>query len=710
MKLPRPILIIALVFLLAEAIFPFTSQNRKKPTAAKKVSRRISPDRALSAKEIFATARPAMFQVKTTFHEDGDPMTSTGSGFAYRYPDAVATAYHVIAGAETIDVIDSKGVHYSVDAVAFDVDSDVALLGLPKRKAGRFLSGKLYANVATGETAYAIGNPLGLFPDTITQGIVSGKRKMEGQPILQMTASISEGNSGGPLLDDRGRVIGIVDATLTEGQNNNLAVATNQLEKLLTDKDKVQDAASFFEFNKRVGTPIQITPNAMVRPAALFDAPPLPDFLTDIAVGPDGRYAAECTGDTLSIVSIADKKVAQTQRFDKNISALAFRSGSQLAIFFVDGSVETRDCENWEIKGRLRCPDRIDAPKLTAGGDQAVYSVAPDEKSAGDTHRWTLKAIDLTSGEVHVVSRDFGEASVFAVSPNGQTIVGQTIERSGGKRYSRMVKLSLADNAQVKLDEVVDKADAENIAFDAPVFSADGTTIAFAVRQSDGQTVHVKTFDTALGVEKRSYSLSTLFVDSLRFDADGRRLLAIGDEFTGLLNLESGQLEFSIYHGMMALCNSLGASSTNDTIAVANGATLKLYGLVRDTSYLGAWDVTGAIDGTAEFIDGGHAVINLVPRAGGPFGKAVLKINWSDEGFRVRYTVSDVSLVGLSAELRAREKEITDAIRKAAQVGTYAEESSIWISKDSFQWKAADGAVSVFQRKSPESARAATGG
>lgn len=701
MKPHRLIILFAMAPFLVGIASPSITQTKKKPNpVAKKTSNRLSQTPALSAKEVFAAARPAMFQIRTTLHEDGEPMTSTGSGFAYRSPDAVATAYHVIAGAETIDLVDSKGVHYSVDAVVFDVKSDVALLGLPKRKTGKFLSGKLFADVATGETAYAIGNPLGLFPDTITQGIVSGKRKMEGQPILQMTASISEGNSGGPLLDDRGRVIGIVDASMTEGQNNNLAVAINQLDTLLAKQDNVQTADDFFGFNKRIGTPIQIAPNATIRPAALFDAPPMPDFLNDVEVGPDGMYAAECTEDEVAIISIGDKKVAHTQRFAARISALAFLSGSRLAIFFADGEIETRDCDTWAVKGRLRCSERIFSPKVCADGKRAVFCVPPDEKTVVEDRRWKLKAIDLNNGDVTVVSQDLGNSNVFAVSPDGQTIVGQTVEFSGGKRYSRMIRLSLAHDARTKLDEVVDKANTEDSAFGAPVFSPDGETIAFSVRQVDKQKVLAKTFDAISGLEKKSYGLSALFVDGLKFDEDGRRLLAIGDESTELLNLETGQVEFSIYHGMLALYNSLGASASNDTIAVGNGSTLKLYSLVRDTSYLGSWDVSGAIKGTAEFIDSSHAVLNLSPSDKGEFEKAVIKLGWKDQGFRVRCTIEDVAFVGLSAELRSREKELSDAIKKTAPNGSAWEESVTWKSKDSFQWKTTDGRVTIFQRRS----------
>ncbi|MBA7592637.1 hypothetical protein ES708_34828 [subsurface metagenome] len=87
--------------------------------------------------------------------------------------------------------------------------------------------------VAVGDEIYVIGNPQGL-EGTFSQGIISGIRDLDTEYILQVTAAISPGSSGGPVLNDKGRVIGVAFATLTEGQNLNFAVPAYYLSRLLT--------------------------------------------------------------------------------------------------------------------------------------------------------------------------------------------------------------------------------------------------------------------------------------------------------------------------------------------------------------------------------------------------------------------------------------------------------------------------------------------
>jgi S1-C subfamily serine protease len=87
--------------------------------------------------------------------------------------------------------------------------------------------------VSVGETIYVLGNPEGLV-GSISQGIVSGIRRLGTSQLIQITASISPGSSGGPVINTRGRVIGVVTASLTEGQNLNFAIPSESIRKLVT--------------------------------------------------------------------------------------------------------------------------------------------------------------------------------------------------------------------------------------------------------------------------------------------------------------------------------------------------------------------------------------------------------------------------------------------------------------------------------------------
>jgi hypothetical protein len=84
---------------------------------------------------------------------------------------------------------------------------------------------------AVGDKVYVVGNPLGL-EGTFSEGIISGIRSIESDSILQMTAPISPGSSGGPVMNDSGTVIGVAVATFKDGQNLNLAVPVTYLSRL----------------------------------------------------------------------------------------------------------------------------------------------------------------------------------------------------------------------------------------------------------------------------------------------------------------------------------------------------------------------------------------------------------------------------------------------------------------------------------------------
>jgi len=87
--------------------------------------------------------------------------------------------------------------------------------------------------VQVGDSVYAVGNPEGL-EGTFSQGIVSGIRESGGDRLLQITAPISPGSSGGPVLNEKGEVIGVSVATFRDGQNLNFAVPSAQLKELLS--------------------------------------------------------------------------------------------------------------------------------------------------------------------------------------------------------------------------------------------------------------------------------------------------------------------------------------------------------------------------------------------------------------------------------------------------------------------------------------------
>jgi len=166
----------------------------------------------------------------------GEPI-STGSGFVVS-EKTVATNLHVVEGVFRgyVKPVGGYRQHLITGIIAMDTDQDLALLSVsgiaaPPLQLAR--DGK----VAVGERVYVAGNPMGFLEGTFSDGLVSSIRDLgAGREWLQISAPISEGSSGGPVLNKHGEVIGVAVATLKVGQNLNFAIPVKYLRSLL---DKV---------------------------------------------------------------------------------------------------------------------------------------------------------------------------------------------------------------------------------------------------------------------------------------------------------------------------------------------------------------------------------------------------------------------------------------------------------------------------------------
>lgn len=173
-------------------------------------------------------------------------MGGGGTGFLIDKDGTIATNHHVIANAKELQIKFLNGALYKkAELLDENPDRDLALLrvkldepedGSPKAEAEPLSLSDSDA-VVVGERAIAIGNPLGL-EHTLTDGLVSARRIYEGKPWIQMSVPVSPGNSGGPLFNMSGEVIGVITAQILGGmggraQNLNLAVPVNDLQKMI---------------------------------------------------------------------------------------------------------------------------------------------------------------------------------------------------------------------------------------------------------------------------------------------------------------------------------------------------------------------------------------------------------------------------------------------------------------------------------------------
>jgi serine protease Do len=168
-----------------------------------------------------------------------------GSGFVVSADGLIVTNNHVVADKEAqYTVLTNDGQKYSAKVLSRDAKQDVAIL---KIEANNLMPVKMgnSNNLEIGETVIAIGNALGEFRNTVSAGIVSGlmrsitaggagfSEKLD--EVIQTDAAINSGNSGGPLLNLYGEVIGINTAVATNAENIGFAIPINKIKQNIED-------------------------------------------------------------------------------------------------------------------------------------------------------------------------------------------------------------------------------------------------------------------------------------------------------------------------------------------------------------------------------------------------------------------------------------------------------------------------------------------
>ena len=188
--------------------------------------------------------------------ESSDELAVAGEGSGVIYKKDGDTAYivtnnHVISGAEKIDILLASGEKLSGELVGADTYSDIAVIKIAADKVTTIAEFANSDTIKVGETAIAIGSPLGsVYANTVTQGIISSLSRTvtsqteDGQTIstnaIQTDAAINPGNSGGPLINIQGQVIGINSSKITSSSVSSSGVAVEGMGFAIPSNDVVQ--------------------------------------------------------------------------------------------------------------------------------------------------------------------------------------------------------------------------------------------------------------------------------------------------------------------------------------------------------------------------------------------------------------------------------------------------------------------------------------
>jgi serine protease Do len=338
----------------------------------------------------------------------------TGSGFVVDPRGEILTNHHVIAGADRIFVRFS-GVHreYEAQLVGSDPSTDLALLRIDA--GGRELPHLTFGDsggLRVGDWAIAVGNPFGNLEGTMTVGIVSGQGRgdlvIQGltpryQDFIQTDASINFGNSGGPLVDIGGKVIGVNTAINAQGQGIGFAVPSHIVQRIY---------AQLREHGRVIRGFLGVRTADVVAGGEAADGP-AGVRVVDLVAGSPAAAAGVAAGDV--IVAFGGEAVGSTRQLDFLVAEAEVGKRLPLALER-DGQRRTLDVELAELTDKVELPR--EAPGHWLGLE--VASLADN-----DDHVRRLKetiGIDATVGVI-VVTVEPGQPAAQAGIRAGDVLV-----------------------------------------------------------------------------------------------------------------------------------------------------------------------------------------------------------------------------------------------------------------------------------------------
>jgi len=355
--------------------FSFNSNARELPGSFADLAERLMPSVVnISTTQVITTrTNPFPFEFppgspfEDMFRDFGEPQqrrtSALGSGFIIDAEGIVVTNNHVIQGAEDIFVTVNGEKEYEAEVVGADPLSDIAVLKIKSKEKFSPVKFGNSDNARVGDWVIAIGNPFGL-GGTVTSGIISARNRSIGlsryEDYIQTDASINSGNSGGPLFDMNGDVIGINTAIL--GQSGSIGIGfsipSNSAKKV------IKQLIEFGETKRGwLGVRIQIVTKEIAEVENLDE--PRGALVASVAEGSpsekggikSGDIILEFDGKIINEMSELPKIVAETE-VGSTVNVKVWRNKREVTKKIMLGRLETSE----DFKPRL---EKEEKPKQT---------------------------------------------------------------------------------------------------------------------------------------------------------------------------------------------------------------------------------------------------------------------------------------------------------------------------------------------------------
>jgi len=223
--------------LVALLAIPLLQSAGQEPSTHHRTQKKTQPsEKDKTPAEIAALAKDSVAVIVAA----DESTAKLGTGFFVNDTGLMITNLHVVQGSALVGVRlpDTKRIVFAKTVRDWDADNDLVALQLGVVGSRPLLLGNS-DKAFIGEPVTVVSNPEGL-EQTVSDGLISALREFSGRKLLQITAPISSGSSGGPVFDKSGKVIGVVVSRLPEGQNLNFAIPINLVKPLLDSTREVK--------------------------------------------------------------------------------------------------------------------------------------------------------------------------------------------------------------------------------------------------------------------------------------------------------------------------------------------------------------------------------------------------------------------------------------------------------------------------------------